>query len=321
MSSAPEPQWYRSPVPADVLQVLSMRSTARGVLHLLLHALLLLATGSLVVMLGLGQHWVAFMLALCVHGAAFGFLGYAGLGHELAHRTVFADRRLSDSMFLLVSFLTWNNPVYFRKSHRLHHRFTLDPAIDGEVRVPQASLLRAWPQLLLLDVPFLLRALRIAWENANDVVKGSFGERLFPQGSDDRRRLVRWARLLLAGQLGLAVVFVVSGLWPLLFAVTLAPFFCTFPSRVLAQAQHYGMQAGSSDFRTCCRTVVLHPFLAFLYWQMNYHVEHHMYPGVPYFNLARLHSLIAADLPPPAGGLRALLTIMSAERSTLTGPR
>jgi fatty acid desaturase len=31
---------------------------------------------------------------------------------------------------------------------------------------------------------------------------------------------------------------------------------------------------------------------------MNYHVEHHMFPMVPYHALPRLHELIKHDLPP-----------------------
>jgi fatty acid desaturase len=32
---------------------------------------------------------------------------------------------------------------------------------------------------------------------------------------------------------------------------------------------------------------------------MNYHIEHHMFPMVPYHALPRLHALIKDDLPPP----------------------
>jgi fatty acid desaturase len=45
--------------------------------------------------------------------------------------------------------------------------------------------------------------------------------------------------------------------------------------------------------------------LRFLYWNMNYHIEHHMYPMVPYHALPALHALISADCPPPYRGLRA----------------
>ncbi|MFN3577603.1 MAG: fatty acid desaturase, partial [Tabrizicola sp.] len=41
------------------------------------------------------------------------------------------------------------------------------------------------------------------------------------------------------------------------------------------------------------------PISRFIYWNMNYHVEHHMFPMVPYHALPRLHELIKDDLPPP----------------------
>jgi fatty acid desaturase len=36
---------------------------------------------------------------------------------------------------------------------------------------------------------------------------------------------------------------------------------------------------------------------------MNYHVEHHMFPAVPFYNLPKLRAAIAADLPPAPHGL------------------
>jgi fatty acid desaturase len=43
----------------------------------------------------------------------------------------------------------------------------------------------------------------------------------------------------------------------------------------------------------------MNPISRYLYWNMNYHVEHHMFPMVPYHALPRLHALIKDDLPPP----------------------
>jgi len=37
----------------------------------------------------------------------------------------------------------------------------------------------------------------------------------------------------------------------------------------------------------------------FIYWNMNYHVEHHMFPMVPYHALPALHEKIKHDLPAP----------------------
>ncbi len=35
----------------------------------------------------------------------------------------------------------------------------------------------------------------------------------------------------------------------------------------------------------------------FLYWNMNYHIEHHMFPMIPYHALPKLHAAIKNDLP------------------------
>ncbi len=41
----------------------------------------------------------------------------------------------------------------------------------------------------------------------------------------------------------------------------------------------------------------MNPIIRFIYWNMNYHVEHHMFPMVPYHALPKLHAMIGHDLP------------------------
>jgi fatty acid desaturase len=67
--------------------------------------------------------------------------------------------------------------------------------------------------------------------------------------------------------------------------------------------QHVGLKDNVSDFRLCCRTFTLNPVVRFLYWQMNYHIEHHMYAAVPCYNLGKLHKMIRHELPPTPNGL------------------
>ena len=43
----------------------------------------------------------------------------------------------------------------------------------------------------------------------------------------------------------------------------------------------------------------------FLYWNMNYHLEHHMFPLVPYHQLPRLHTIVKDDCPAPYRSLTA----------------
>ena len=61
--------------------------------------------------------------------------------------------------------------------------------------------------------------------------------------------------------------------------------------------QHAGLAEDVLDHRLNARTVYMNPLFRFLYWNMNYHVEHHMFPMVPYHALPGLHEAIKADMP------------------------
>ena len=59
------------------------------------------------------------------------------------------------------------------------------------------------------------------------------------------------------------------------------------------------------DHRLNSRTVYMNPINRFLYWNMNYHVEHHMFPMVPFHALPELHAEIKDDLPAPTPSIWA----------------
>jgi fatty acid desaturase len=69
--------------------------------------------------------------------------------------------------------------------------------------------------------------------------------------------------------------------------------------------QHAGMPEGVHDHRLICRTWLAGPVFSFLYGNMNYHVEHHMFPMVPFHALPRLHEAIRAQCPAPYPSLWA----------------
>ena len=67
--------------------------------------------------------------------------------------------------------------------------------------------------------------------------------------------------------------------------------------------QHAGLAEDVLDHRLNARTVYMNRLNRYLYWNMGYHVEHHMFPLVPYHALPALHELVKADMPPPYHGL------------------
>ena len=58
-----------------------------------------------------------------------------------------------------------------------------------------------------------------------------------------------------------------------------------------------GLPEDVKDHRYTTRSVRLNPVFSFLYWHMEYHVEHHMFPSVPSYNLPKLSNLIKDQLP------------------------
>ena len=67
--------------------------------------------------------------------------------------------------------------------------------------------------------------------------------------------------------------------------------------KLVAFTQHAGLARNIKDHRLHTREMYLNPILSFLYWKMEYHVTHHMFPTVPSYNLDKLHHHIKDQLP------------------------
>jgi fatty acid desaturase len=81
--------------------------------------------------------------------------------------------------------------------------------------------------------------------------------------------------------------------------VGLPAFYGAWLKLLMAMPQHVGLEDNVLDHRLNTRTIYMNPVFRFVYWNMNYHVEHHMFPMVPYHALPALHEAIKDDCPPP----------------------
>ena len=295
--------WYRSPVDRETMALLNQRSDWKGLRQTLGHLGLLALTAATAWYAAERRLLPVLLLALFLHGTFYAFLlnGF----HELCHKSVFKSKTLNTLFLDVFSFLGGFNPVLFWTSHQEHHKYTLHPPDDLEVVLP-VSLTRT---------SFLKSAVINPWEAVRwlkQVIRLSFGRlegewenALFPESSvDSRRKLFTWARILLVGHALLVGVSLYFHLWLAPVLVTLAPFYGGWLLYLCNNTQHAGLQDKVPDYRLCCRTILLNPFLRFVYWQMNYHTEHHMYAAVPCYNLGKLHGHIKSDLPHCPVGLR-----------------
>jgi fatty acid desaturase len=121
----------------------------------------------------------------------------------------------------------------------------------------------------------------------------------------ERAKVYRTARIWLLGYAATIAACVVFGsLLPLMF-IGGPRIYGTFMHVVYGLTQHAGMGENVLDHRLNTRTVKMCRINRFLYWNMNYHVEHHMFPMVPYHRLPELHEEIKNDLAPPYPSLWA----------------
>ncbi|MCC6424367.1 MAG: NADH:ubiquinone reductase (Na(+)-transporting) subunit F [Phycisphaerales bacterium] len=102
--------------------------------------------------------------------------------------------------------------------------------------------------------------------------------------------------LIYAAVIGLSIY--TRSILPLMF-IGLPHLFGTWLMLIYGWTQHAGLAENVLDHRLNCRTVYMCAIHRYLYWNMNYHVEHHMFPLVPYHALPRLHEAVKGDMPTP----------------------
>ena len=295
--------WYRTPLDTQTFKSLHQKSDFLGLLQTLGYLSVLAVPGALA-MYGLGRWPIGVVLLLVfVYGTIASFMPNAV--HELGHGTVFRTKFLNQFFLQLISFLNWNNYEYFNTSHTRHHRYTLHQPDDLEVTLPAKVLMR---HMILkgiinpMGIPWTIRqTIRIACGR----FEGEWELKLFRKGTPEREAAMKWARFMLAGHAAVFVVSMYFHLWllPVLISCNGYGAYGSWLHNLCNNTQHIGLQDDVPDFRLCCRTFTVNPFVQFLYWHMNYHIEHHMYAAVPCYHLGKLHQLIKHDLPPCSHGL------------------
>ena len=300
--------WYRCPIDRETLREFVEPGDARGLLQALGHLGIWATTGGLAWYFFTLDIWWAFCLLLFLHGTVAAF--FTAPHHELCHTTVFRTKRLNELFLRIFAFLGWQNFEIYRFSHTHHHRFTLFVGGDREKVMPEHPSLRPLYLLQLFTVnvtggyhsrgliPVLRHFVAIAL-NRFDRPFNYWGPELYEGHHEERMKAVRWARLVLLLH-AVAIAFF-AGIGEPILAVLVSGsiFFAGWLRYFVGVTQHCGLRSNVADFRKCTRTITLDPVTQFLFWYMNWHVEHHMYGAVPCYNLEKLHRVVAHDMPEP----------------------
>ena len=281
--------WYRTPVDRKTIRALMKRSDHYATRDISIWLGLLVVSGGGGALLW-GSWWaLPFFL---VYGVLYASAADSRW-HECGHGTAFRTRWKNDAVYEVASFLMMRNPVVWRWGHARHHTDTIivgrDPEIAG-MRPPQLIVI-CLNLLGLVAVPQSLAAIA---RNAAGIIPPDEAD-LIPE--DQHPKLIRAARVHMA--IYAAVLALALWSWSLLplMLIGLPRAYGIWLLLVMGLPQHLGLAEDVLDHRLNSRTVLMNGVLRFIYWNMNYHIEHHMYPMVPYHALPALHDAVKHDLP------------------------
>jgi fatty acid desaturase len=292
-----EAVWFSATIDRKELKSLMKRSDAAGYRHFGLWLVLLI--GSLIGVIVTWRSW-ATLPFLAVYGVMYAMSDHHA--HELSHGTPFKNRTVNEALYQLSGFMTLHEGAYWRWSHTRHHTNTLLVGQDPEIALQRPpNLTRMW--LDFFNLPAGTGQIRNLTRMAFTGKVTADGTHFIPEA--ERGKVIRNSRIYVAIFVAVLAASISFRSWlPVLLVVT-----PRFWGGVFAQAfnvtQHAGLPEEVYDHRRNCRTVYLNPVFRFLYMNMNYHVEHHMFPMVPFNQLPKLHEAIKAQCAPASPGVLA----------------
>lgn len=283
-------EWFRSEIARARMRALMQRSDGPALLNTSIWLGLMLASAVAVCVLWDTWWCVPFVF---IYGVLYGS-GAEPRRHETSHGTPFRTRWLNTVTYQIASFLTMREPTVNRWQHTRHHTETMYPGRDPEIEVMRpARLARILSNFIgLTHTPESLTAVVV-----HSAGRLAAEERTFVPESE-RHKVYRTSRIwLLIYLAAIAACFLTRSFLPVVLIGGPRIYGC-FMEQVYGLTQHGGMGENVADHRLNTRTIHMNVVNRFLYWNMGYHMEHHMFPMVPCFRLGELHAEISRDLAP-----------------------
>jgi fatty acid desaturase len=284
-------KWYSPPIPRAELKELMRRDDGPAIRDTLIWFAALIASGGLGCWFWGGWAAIPFFL---VYGVLYGSASDSRW-HECGHRTAFKTKWMNDAVYQIACFMVLREPEIWRWSHTRHHTDTIIVGRDPEIITSRP------PEVLSLFLNIF------SLKNAATFLSKVFlhaGGRLTEEETtfvpaSERPKVYRTARVYLAiYALVAAACFYFRSILPAML-IGLPSLYGAWLQLYFGMTQHLGLAEDVLDHRLNSRTVYMNPIFRFLYWNMNYHVEHHLFPLIPYHALPKLHAAIKADCPQP----------------------
>ncbi len=180
---------------------------------------------------------------------------------------------------MLISFIS------FKEDHLIHHRHNRSP------KDPDAFTMgkRGIGDYILFYAYALFGILLTA-------IQFTF---IFPiQKFRGKKALIHWGEIALHIIIVVAIFYWASSreIVSEVFAIWFWPLvFFGFFNSIRFIAEHYGTSWNSGQL-TGTRTIISNPIHSWFWNNINYHIGHHVYPAVPWYNLQALHMLMLPEI-------------------------
>ena len=288
-------EWYHSPIPREKMRELLIRKDGPAIRDTLIWFGLIIGSGYLIY-LWWGSWFVIF--PVIVYSVLYASTSDSRW-HESSHGTAFKTDWMNNLLYEIASFMVFRQSTVWRWSHTRHHSDTIIRGRDPEIAVPRPPKIRKII-LTFFGISGAIREIkrlslhvagRIDPEVATFVPRHEYGRIFF---------IARVYVSIYLIVIALSIIF--QTFLPLMF-IGIPTLIGSWLMPVYGLTQHAGLQENVLDHRLNCRTVYMNRIHRYLYWNMNYHVEHHMFPLVPYHALPALHKLVKEDCPRPYNGI------------------
>jgi fatty acid desaturase len=264
-------------LPAEVLRELHRKRPLLHAVVALANLLALLGSAAAIVHFDRWYLWLPFAFV-----AGFAVFNFTVLLHEVVHRAVL--REASDSGYRILGLLyampSGISASQFTRWHLDHHAGLGSDEQDPKRHYLSPKINARWMKAL-----YFTPALFVIYFRAAARETASYEGVL-------RKRIAKERLATVAFQLAILFTIAAIGGWMVAWKLYVVPIFFIFPIAFALNrlGQHYDIDpADPAKWSTLVKGSW---FWDVLYLFSNYHLEHHYFPGVPFYNLPRLQRVL-----------------------------
>lgn len=236
---------------------------------------------------------LTYVLAVLIIGARQH--GLAILMHDASHFRFLKNRKWNDIITnIFTMYPLFTSIEVYRENHMRHHRhLNSEDDPDWVAKLGKRDFTFPKSKAEFLRTVFSYFTLYKGISDAIWFLKRFGGKK---GKSKEQPTQPKYAKIIF--YVLLAAGLTITGGWPIFLLFWVIPYLSTFFmfQYIRSVAEHFG-ELAYDHLLTSTRTVKANLFERFLISPHNvgYHLEHHLYPGVPFYHLPKLHQLLMED--------------------------